>query len=488
MIEEKLRILLLSVSSKTFFYKQLVIPFGLTSLASYIDNEDYEIRGIEMNKPLEKVTKRYLGIDEDLLKDILDFSPNIVAMSTYAANIYNVLFWTKVIKRNLPNCFIIIGGNHASYIARECLEKCPELDIVIRFEGEIPFLELCEKVKNEDYDFSEIPSISYRSNTKIKENPNLELIKDLGTLPILNREYFKISGKNDDHITHADIISARGCPFNCTFCNCNHYWSKRYRIRKVETIIKEISDLQKKYPSLKSLRFRDESISINKNRCIKLCNEIIKNNIKLEFQAHSRIDGLDKEVIKKLSEVGFKKLFIGIESGSTEVLKRLRKGIDLSKVVEVIKLLRKFRIKFKASFICSTRGERLRDTLETIKLIKKLKLSRKKKEFNINYGVSIYPGTLEWEKFSNANPDYEWITKNYNFRNNYKPIKDMKGNILHPIYYEGGYFKDLFRKLLIYILIDPLNFLRTIKFELINLGSQVLKLLSLKKHQKSNSR
>ena len=131
MNSKKLNILLLSVNSLSFFYDQVVIPFGLVSLASYIKNKDYNIKGIDMNTPPEKILNRYLKVDKDLLKEITDFSPDIVAMSSYASNIYNILFWTNIIKKKLPDCFIVIGGNHASYIAKECLEKCPSLDMVV---------------------------------------------------------------------------------------------------------------------------------------------------------------------------------------------------------------------------------------------------------------------------------------------------------------------------------------------------------------------
>ena len=87
----------------------------------------------------------------------------------------------------------------------------------------------------------------------------------------------------DVKITHADIISARGCPINSTFCNCNHYWEKRYRVRMIESIIKLLGDLNNKYPNLKTVRFRDESISIIKQRCILLCDELRNKNFNKIF-------------------------------------------------------------------------------------------------------------------------------------------------------------------------------------------------------------
>ena len=221
---EKFRILLLSVSSTSFFYEQLVIPFGLVSIGSYVDSPDYEIKGIEMNSPPHRIMQRYLKADKEIFDQIMKYGPDLVAMSTYATNIYNVMFWANVIKKNLSDTFIVAGGNHVSYISEECLKKCRGIDAIVRFEGEIPFKMLCDKLYKGDPDLSGVPSLTYRDRDKIIENPQSELIRDLNSLPILNRTYFA-EDQSSGNISHADMISARGCPFNCTFCNCNHYWS-----------------------------------------------------------------------------------------------------------------------------------------------------------------------------------------------------------------------------------------------------------------------
>ena len=447
-----MKILLLSVNSESFFYDQVVIPFGLISLASYVDKDNYEIKGIEMNSPPEKTLKRYLQIDDDLIEEITCFLPDIVAISTYASNMYNVLYWTKVIKRKLPNCFIIIGGNHASYIAKECIKKCPELDIVVRFEGEIPFQMICEEIEKKTYNFSKIPNVTYRENGVIKENPQTDLIKDLNSLPNLKRNYFDDKTKKKEDVYHVDVVSARGCPFNCTFCNCNHYWNKIYRVRLIDSVITELKDLQEKYPNLKTVRFRDESITINKIRCKKLSDAINRSGINLEFQAHSRLDGLDDEVIQLLSKAGFKLLFIGMESGSQNVLNRLHKGIDISRAEEIVSLLRKYRMKFRISFMSQTPNETIGDMVKTIRLIKKLKL--KSNEYYIGTGIAIYPGTTECRRFLLYNPDYEWITKDYNFIGKYGGARDQSGNILHPEYNEHSLFITIFLRIALYLILN----------------------------------
>ena len=453
----KFRILLLSVSSTSFFYEQVVIPFGLVSLASFIDCPNYEIKGIELNWPAERILQRYLKVDDEILKQILDFSPNMVAMSTYASNMYNCLFWADVIKQKLPYCFVVVGGNHVSYIAGECLSKCESIDAVVRFEGEIPFKMLCEKCSREDFEFGDVPNLVWRKNGETIENQKMILLDNIESLPIINRTYFT-SQQTDKLLTHADVVGARGCPFHCTFCDCNHYWQKTYRTRKVESIIKELKRLIGDNPDIKSVRFRDESITLKKQYCMDLCRALIDNNIKIEFHAHSRLDGLDEELVVMLAKAGFKLLFIGVESGSEKVLKNLKKGIKLERLVPSLELLRKHGIDFRLSFMSSTPGETFFDTLKTVRLIKRLKLKRS--EYYMGIGVDIYPGTEECNKFLQLNPDFEWISnKDVKFSGRYSAKRDPFGNIIHPKFRQYSLLKSA----LIFFLLSPSYFFEKVK-------------------------
>jgi anaerobic magnesium-protoporphyrin IX monomethyl ester cyclase len=448
----KFKILLLSVSSTSFFYEQVVMPFGLASLASFVDCPAYQIRGIELNWPAEKIMQRYLKADQEILQQILDFSPDMVAMSTYAENMYNVIFWADVIKQKLADCFVVAGGNHASYLGRECLSKCNAIDAVVKFEGEIPFKMLCEKCFAKNYDFKDVPNLVWRENGQIIENPKTVLLDSIETLPIINRTYF-VSGQNDKALTHADVISARGCPFHCTFCDCNHYWQKTHRTRGVNSVIKELKQLLADNPNVKSVRFRDESITLKKPYCMELCNALIDNNIKLEFHAHSRLDGLDEELIATLAKAGFKLLFIGVESGSEKVLRNLKKGIKLEKLAPNLELLRKYGVNFRLSFMSSTPGETFFDTIKTVKLIKKLKLKRN--EYYMGIGIDIYPGTEECNKFLRLNPSYQWISnKDFKFNGRYFAKRDLFGNIINPKFRQYGLFKSG----LVFFLLAPAYF------------------------------
>ena len=419
-----MKALLLSVSSESFFYDQVVVPFGLASLGSYVARDGVELKGLEMNWPPERIAARYLREDPDLLDEIAAFAPDVVAMTAYSGNIHNVLFWADAIKRRVPNGAVIVGGNHASYIAEEIVAERPSVDAVCRFEGEQAFSELCRRVADGARDFGDIPSLVWRRDGAVVVNDLAATIPDLDDLPPLNDGLFE-TGRPEARV-HADLITARGCPFHCTFCNCNHYWGKKYRTFSTDRVVEELRRLKARYPALETVRFRDESMTISKPRCLELCEKLIAADLGLRFHAHSRLDGLDADVIPLLARAGFEQLYIGLESGSQAVLERLRKGIRVERVAEVVRLLRENGVAFRVSLILGTPDETLDEAMETVGLVKRHDLTFD--EFYFGVGIVIYPGTTDCETFLRRSPDHQWLTPSP-LPDGYTYRRDSRGNV-----------------------------------------------------------
>ena len=429
-----MRILLLNVSSESLFYSQLVVPFGLASLAAYLSNKRDVIHGIDMNSAERKIPQRYLSVDSDLLQQIKTFEPDLVGMTAYSWNMHNVLFWAKVIKTAIPNTTICVGGNHASYIGTEILETCPDVDFVIRFEGEIPFKDLCDNLADRVGHFEQISNLTFRRGDTVVETSICELIRDMDSLPILDRHIFE--PRDRTLLTHADIITARGCPFQCTFCNCNHYWGKRYRFFSSDRTIEELKQLKERYPRLHTVRFRDEALTISRKHCLELCEALDKENLGLQYQAQSRLDGLDEEVIAALARTGFNRVYIGLESGSKAVLSRLKKGIDIDLTPKIIQLLRKYKLPVRFSTITGTPGETMNEARETLDLLHNLDLNFD--EFYLGNGLQIYPGTQDCEVFLKKFPDYRWLQKR-DLADGYVQSRDRQGNPTCVMFYGAEY-------------------------------------------------
>jgi len=193
-------------------------PYGIIQLAAYLEREveDVEIQVLDCNA--EKVDWK------ELETWIQSFNPDIVASSALATcNTYLVVRTLQIAKKKNPGILTVTGGQHFTAQAQETLEKYPEIDIVVRGEGERTLAELVKRSRQES-SFSQIRGISFRNNGKIVHNPPRPLIDNLDDLPypgyhfvkhLVNKYHFKASiGPN---APYALIEGSRGCQHRCTF-------------------------------------------------------------------------------------------------------------------------------------------------------------------------------------------------------------------------------------------------------------------------------
>jgi MoaA/NifB/PqqE/SkfB family radical SAM enzyme len=166
---------------------------------------------------------------------------------------------------------------------------------------------------------------------------------------------------------------------------------------------------------------------LDRRRCLTLCDELVKADFGLGYHAHSRIDTLDEEVVARLVAAGFEELYIGLESGSPAVLQRLRKGINVEKVRAMVPVLRRHNLAFRLSLIFWTPDETIDEAIETIELLRELEVGID--QLTISYGIDIYPGTAEAERFLRRFPGYRWLER-CELGHGYRQVCDSQGNVI----------------------------------------------------------
>ena len=224
-------------------------PFGIIQLAAYLEREvkDADIEVLDCNaKQID-----WKGME----KRIESFNPDIVASSALATcNTYVVARTLETAKRVNPNILTVAGGQHFTATAQESLETYPEIDIIVRGEGEQTFTELVNKATKSS--FSQIKGISFRRNGKILHNPPRALIENLDELPypgyhfvkdIVHKYHFAAMTGHD--APYALIEGSRGCPHNCTFCSQWRHWQGTWRIKTSQRIADEFEFCYQNYGS-----------------------------------------------------------------------------------------------------------------------------------------------------------------------------------------------------------------------------------------------
>lgn len=366
--------------------KGLFPPLGLAYIAAVLRSQGYSVRIIDMNveiKSLQELEK----ICEKEKPDIIGVSSTTITYNTCV----NIL---KHVKTFLPSAIRVVGGPHASIMPHEFLDYS---DFVVYGEGEYTMLELIKTLENNG-DPSTIKGLIFKGNKEVIKTDIRPLINDLDNLPLPARYLLPMEAYNDNK---GAILTSRGCPFNCIFCNSHLIFGKKFRARSPKNVVDEIEYLIKAY-NVQVIRILDDMFTLNRKRVLEICDEILNRglNIGWELTNGTRVDKVDKELLEKMHEAGCYRIYYGIESGSEKVLKLLRKDIKLDQVRRVVKWTKEIGIEVGGFFMIGGPGETMETLKETENFIDELDLDY------VHLSIATpYPRTDFWN----------WVLKNGRF-------------------------------------------------------------------------
>jgi len=323
---------------------------------------------------VDKVTLLDLRYEKDLqdlnrLKDFVQKEIDILWVGIgWDRQIKEICSLLNLMPSDIP---LIVGGYTATEKVEELFESCPNIDIIVRGEGEETVKEILGGVS-----FENILGISYRKNGKIIHNGHRPL-PDIDDIPFPDRklrrnEYrLTLNGVNIANLTFDTILSARGCPYDCKFCTfkLNPLGQKRdYSARSVESVIREIEEI-----SGEIILFSDENFSVDPRRAEKICDAIIERKIKKRFIVQTRIEiAKYPSLLEKMVKAGFKTLLIGIESPHDRILFSLNNGFDSDTVRKYFKTLKKYNMFYHGYFIYGNITETEEEMLYIAKFAKEI--------------------------------------------------------------------------------------------------------------------
>jgi anaerobic magnesium-protoporphyrin IX monomethyl ester cyclase len=430
--------------------KMKTYPLNLLYLATYardrggydaalVDGENVSIPGLEqpggpaqdpelvMHEGIPRMVKILEdpahAIWEETERRIAGDNPDLVGITCNSGNMDAVRILVARLKRlGLP---VILGGSHPTVLPEQSLNYTGA-DMTAIGEGELTIVQVMDALAGKGH-LSDIPSLAWREKGRVTVNPKADLIADIDSLPIPDRSFI-----NRSEYFGEVLLTGRGCPFNCAYCASRNIWGRKVRMRSVGSIIEELEILRRsaeseqpsKGPSLSHqpaadadarpgrwvVKVVDDTFTVNKKRTLELLDEIIAAGLNcFEFTGGVRADTLDDRLVTKMLEANFKRVTLGVESGSPRILKMIRKGETNEDVKRAIKLLRVAGIKSHAFFMIGLPDE----TPEDIELSKKLILDVQPDHVEINM-VTPYPGTDIFAKLIPEDPEkidrwYRWF-------------------------------------------------------------------------------
>ncbi|MRR11780.1 B12-binding domain-containing radical SAM protein [bacterium] len=354
-------------------------PLGLGYLASYV--------------------KKYVGgVDFIIARDVdelIEARPDLVGVSFVTYNASIAARHAKKIKEAL-GVPVLCGGPHASPLP--VLD--PAFDVAVLGEGEETFAELVRLFNAEgQFDprsLAGVQGIIYRDETGAAiTTARRPFIKDLDTVPYPDRtlmyERWNRPGRE------AQIMTSRGCPYDCSFCSTVAFWGTAYRCPSIEYVVSEIEQLRREYDP-KTIHIYDDLFTVKKDRVVKMLATIRERGLNegVRFTCFVRSNLLDDEIMEAFAKTGFDYLNIGFESASDEMLKVYnKKSANAGRNQQVIDIGRKHGVRYSSCFIMGGPGERREDIVSTFDFISANISQLRYVEFS---PLQIFPGTDMWRR------------------------------------------------------------------------------------------
>lgn len=302
------------------------LPLSIAYLAAALKAAGYtNIEAMDANV-LEKQP-------QEVIKEIKKIKPDIVAITATTLQIRAAWEIFEGTKQFNPKIITLLGGPHPTSLPDESLQR-DYVDFLIRGEGEEAILEFLDALKSGIY--TSVKGLSFKKNGSIIHNPPQPLIENLDSLPLPARDLFPFPQKYTSlyqiRKRYATIVTSRGCPGTCIFCNKNIF-GNHFRTRGPENVVTEMHQLKEKY-GVEEFHIVDDAFSWDLKRVYEICDLLIKSKLGVAWGCTNglRVDTVEKELLQKMKRAGCYRISFGVESGSDKILKTIGKDINLDMI------------------------------------------------------------------------------------------------------------------------------------------------------------
>ena len=309
---------------------------------------------------------------ESLNRYLQEFRPKLIGFTGYHYLMDRIRFFARFIKEYYPDTMLMLGGPQALFLPEDALTDLQDFDIICnRGEGEITTLNIVEALENGG-SLHDVPGIMYKDSNKIittKQPDCLPQNLDIYPSPYIEKVVDLRAKKM------ACIFTSRGCEHLCNFCVTPLFNHSKIRFHSIEHVLEEMQYLQS--AGMESLWIGDPNFTAYRDRTVELMEEKIRRGIKIPFWCQTRVDMVDKDLLKLMQEAGLHCIGFGLESGSDKVLENMHKDVSVSRFHEIVTYAQSLGIQVELFSMYGQPGETYEDARKTISIVRK-------------YGIPIY--------------------------------------------------------------------------------------------------
>ncbi len=380
-----------------------VVPSpSLLYLAPFLEEDGHEVVYLEgLFYSLEKV-----------LEKLDDLQPDLIGMTLLSVDWENGREMIDEIKDRFPQSVVVAGGIHPTLWRRRCLEEARGIDYIVYGEGELTLRELVRTLE-EGGDPAEVLGLAFRRGGDIVVTPPRAQVEDIDTLPfpahgLVDMDRYLPSPTFYKSLPHANIIGARGCPYQCIFCHTDPH----VRMRSAENIADEIEELYREH-GVRDIAFWDDTFTLSEKRAFAFCEEMIHRGIHVDWAVNARVDRISRPLLEKMKEAGCWRVLYGVESGVQKNLDTLRKGTTLEQIREAVSMTSEAGIEAYGTFMFGIPGETFEEGLQTIEFALSLDL-----DYAVFVNLTPLPGTEVYRRLMEGEIQPAKFTKDrFNFKN-----------------------------------------------------------------------
>lgn len=312
------------------------------------------------------------------------YRPRIVGFSCTSASIMPCIKMAGMAK-DICGATSVFGGMHPTILPEETAAY-PVVDYIQIGEGEATFPLLAQAILN-GTSKDNIPGVGYWDEGLIHLTPSAPLKRNLDSLPLPDWESMIFLEEHKPSL--GGIITSRGCPFKCTFCSGRKMHQGRTRYRSIDSVFEETMILQERF-GVSHITYFDDCFALKKQRVAELCNKLIEHKSKATWGAFTRADVVESDLLQLMKKSGCTFLGVGVESGSDNTLKEIRKGYTREKALAGVKKIKDAGIHVGMNIIVGMPNETRQDILDTISLIKELDVPTNVNTFTPYPGSPLY--------------------------------------------------------------------------------------------------
>lgn len=390
-----------SVRSLFVFHEDRAIgskpPLGVMSIATCLQSAGFSSVTI-FDASLENLDARQTAAR------LARMRPDVVGFSVMTDVWYNVVQTCEFLKQSLPETLICLGGPQASiYPELSLAASCA--DMLVAGDGEFAFREALEKLMDGKPP-ANINGVFWKNSHGEIKAPSfgIAVMEDCNALPAPDRSLID----NDAYSSllsggkSTTMITSRGCPYRCVFCKLS---LQKLSARSPELVADELEAIAR--AGFENVELYDDTFTWQRERVLKICEEIISRQIKLGWSVRARVDKVDYEMLKKMKEAGCRRIHFGVESGNDLVLKASQKGITKNQARQAVQMARELKFEVLAYYLIGFLDESVNEMQETYRFAR---------ELNTDYAAFAvlipYPGTAIYQEALRRGiiPEDHWRT------------------------------------------------------------------------------